>query len=48
MTFSRKAARALKELDAKRLRVGDYRIIRTESVEILDIMAIGRRREIYD
>jgi len=31
-----------------RLRVGDYRVIFNESLEILDIINIGHRREIYE
>lgn len=38
----------LQGVDAKRLRVGDYRVIFTESLEILDILKVGHRREIYD
>lgn len=40
--------RALKGQDAKRLRVGDYRVIFNDRLEILDILAIGHRRDIYD
>ncbi|MFN7400488.1 MAG: type II toxin-antitoxin system RelE family toxin [Sandaracinobacter sp.] len=40
--------KALKGQDAKRLRVGDYRVIFNDRLEILDILAIGHRRDIYD
>ncbi len=31
----------------KRMRVGDYRIIFDESAEVLDILAVGNRSDIY-
>lgn len=31
-----------------RLRVGDYRVIFDEDMNVLDILAIGHRREVYD
>jgi mRNA interferase RelE/StbE len=40
--------KALRGTDALRLRVGDYRVIFDEDMNILDILAIGHRREIYD
>jgi len=40
--------KALRGTHALRLRVGDYRVIFTEELVVLDILAIGHRREIYD
>ena len=31
-----------------RLRVGDYRVIFTEDGTVLDVLAIGHRREVYE
>jgi mRNA interferase RelE/StbE len=39
--------KALKGLDEYRLRVGDYRIIFTEDLEIVAVVKIGRRDKIY-
>ncbi len=34
--------------DMKRLRVGDYRVIFNETMEVVAVIRIGHRREIYD
>lgn len=39
--------KALKGSPALRLRVGDYRVIFTETFEVLSVEHIGHRREIY-
>ena len=39
--------KALKASNALRLRVGNYRVIFTEDLEIVDIEDVGHRREIY-
>ncbi|QMW23317.1 type II toxin-antitoxin system RelE family toxin [Sandaracinobacteroides saxicola] len=40
--------KALKGIDAMRLRVGDYRVIFTETLDILAIVNIGPRGSIYE
>lgn len=40
--------KALKGVDTKRLRVGNYRVIFRDDLTILDIIAIGHRREVYE
>lgn len=40
--------KALKGSDLFRLRVGDYRVIYSDSLEVLHIIRVGHRREIYD
>ena len=37
-----------KGLDSLRLRVGDYRVIFEQEGDVLRIMKVGHRREIYD
>lgn len=39
---------ALKGVDAKRLRVGDFRVIFTETAETITVLDIGPRGGIYD
>jgi len=40
--------KALRGTPVLRLRVGDYRVIFDEDMNVLDILAIGHRREVYD
>jgi len=40
--------KALKGVDALRLRVGDYRVIFTEDGVVLLVLRIGHRRDIYE
>ncbi len=40
--------KALKGVQALRLRVGDYRVIFTEDGLVLLVLKIGHRRDIYD
>lgn len=40
--------KALKGQDAYRLRVGDYRVIFTDAFQIIAVIKIGHRREIYE
>ena len=40
--------KALRGTPVLRLRVGDYRVIFTDEMIVLDVLAIGHRREIYD
>ena len=40
--------KAMKGRPVLRLRVGDYRVIFTEDMQIIDIINIGHRREIYE
>ena len=42
------SVKALKGVDALRLRVGDYRVIFTEDGLILTVLKVGHRREIYE
>lgn len=39
--------KAMKSRPALRLRVGDYRVILTETLEVIDILDIGTRGDIY-
>jgi mRNA interferase RelE/StbE len=39
--------KALRGTDALRLRIDDYRVIFNEDFIVLDILAVGHRREIY-
>ncbi|MFT4091879.1 MAG: type II toxin-antitoxin system RelE/ParE family toxin [Asticcacaulis sp.] len=39
--------KAMKDVPLLRLRVGDYRVLFTEDLQVLDIFYIGHRREIY-
>ncbi|MFC3713067.1 type II toxin-antitoxin system RelE/ParE family toxin [Sphingoaurantiacus capsulatus] len=38
----------LQGVDALRLRVGDYRVIFTETLIVLTVLKVGHRRQIYD
>jgi len=40
--------KALKGVDALRLRVGDYRVIFTEDGMVLLVLQVGHRRDIYE
>jgi len=40
--------KALKGVDALRLRVGDYRVIFTEDGVVLLVLQVGHRRDIYE
>jgi mRNA interferase RelE/StbE len=39
--------KAMKGSPTLRLRVGDYRVIFTEALEVLDVIAVGNRSNIY-
>jgi mRNA interferase RelE/StbE len=40
--------KALRGSPVLRPRVGDYRVLYTEDLVILDVLTIGHRREVYD
>lgn len=40
--------KALQGLDGMRLRVGDWRVIMRDGVEVLDVLRIGPRGGVYD
>ncbi|WP_298331742.1 type II toxin-antitoxin system RelE/ParE family toxin [Asticcacaulis sp.] len=39
--------KAMKGLPLLRLRVGDYRVLFTEDLQVLDVIDLGHRRDIY-
>lgn len=39
--------KALKGSDYMRLRVGSYRVIFTEDMQVLEVLQVGHRKEIY-